>query len=67
MKQTTIKELKGGEFFTLRPIEEPKESQVYIRGVYDRSSKKYECYKWEDICAFREFRGDKVVYTDFIF
>lgn len=62
-----IKDLKKGEFFTLKPIEEPKESQVFIRGDYDRSEKKYECGKFSDISAYRMFKGDKVVYTDFTF
>ncbi len=63
----TIKELKKGEFFTLKPIAEPKESQVYVRGEYDRSEKKYECYKFNDMNAFRYYKGDKEIYTDFIF
>lgn len=35
-----IKELKIGEYFTIKPTENPKESQVYIRGEYDRADKK---------------------------
>ena len=62
-----VKELKRGEYFTLRPIAEPKESQVYIRGEYDRCEKKYECTKVSDMCDSRLFKGDKEVYTDFIF
>ena len=63
----TIKELKKGDFFTLKPIENPKESQVYIRGDYDRSTKKYFCGRFDDISYEKEFKGDKVVYTDFVF
>lgn len=63
----TIKELKKGEYFTIKPIAEPKESQVYVRGEYDRSEKKYSCYKFSDICAERFFKGDKEIYTEFIF
>lgn len=63
----TIKDLKKGEFFTLKPIEEPKETQVYIRGDYDRSTKKFECYKFSDICDYKLFKADKEVYTEFIF
>ena len=62
-----IKELKKGEFFTLKSIDNPKESQVYIRGDYDRSEKKYDCGKFSDICYSRMFDGNKVVYTDFTF
>lgn len=63
----TIKELKKGEFFTLKPIENPTEKQVYIRGDYDRSSKKYSCGRFDDCSYEKEFKGDKVVYTDFVF
>ena len=63
----TIRELKKGEFFTLKPIAEPKENQVYIRGEYDRSVKKYICAKFSDICSERFLKGDKEVYTDFTF
>lgn len=63
----TIKEIKKGDYFTLKPIEEPKESQVYVRGEYDRSEKKYSCYKFSDTNAERFFAGTKEVYTDFIF
>ena len=62
-----LKNVKLGEYFTLRPIAEPKENQVYIRGEYDRLEKKYECIKFSDMCDTRYFKGDKEVYTDFIF
>lgn len=63
----TVKELKKGDYFTLKPIEEPKESQVYVRGEYDRSEKKYSCYKFSDVNAERFYKGDKEVFVDFIF
>ena len=62
-----VKDLKIGEYFTIKPIEEPKESQVYIRGEYGRSAKKYCCGKFSDISASRLFDGNKEVYTDFTF
>lgn len=62
-----IKELKKGEFFTVKQIDNPSDSQVYVRGEYDRSERKYECYKFSDINAFRYFKGDKEIYTDFTF
>lgn len=63
----TVKELKKGQFFTLKQIEEPTESQVYIRGEYERSSKKYSCGKFSDISCGKMLKGDRVVYTDFTF
>ena len=62
-----LKELKRGDWFTLKPIENPKESQVYIRDEYDRESKKYVCGKFSDISASRLLKGDTEVYTDFTF
>lgn len=69
-KEVTMKKLKNvkaGEYFTLKPIPEPKESQVYIRDEYDRSEGKYLCYKFSDVNAWRYLKGETVVYTDFIF
>ena len=64
---TKIKDLKHGEFFTLKPIAEPKESQVFIRGEYDRSERKYWAGKFSDIGDGKLLDGNKVVYTDFTF
>ena len=66
-KPRKLKNLKQGEYFTLRPISKPKESQVYIRDEYNRYEGKYECIKFSDMCHSRLFKGDKEVYTDFIF
>lgn len=64
---TKIKDLKRGEFFTLKPIAEPKESQVFIRGEYDRSERKYWVQKWNDIGDGKYLDGNRTVYTDFTF
>ena len=63
----TIKDLKKGEYFTLKPISEPTEKQVFIRGEYDRSERKYEAIKFSDFCAVRELKPSTIVYTDFTF
>lgn len=63
----TVKELKEGEYFTFKPIAEPKESQVYIRGEYDRMERKYWAQRFSDISAGKYVDGDKEVFTDFIF
>lgn len=67
MKQVKIKDLKNGDWFTIKPIDEPKETQVYVRGDYDRSLKKYDCGKFWDISSNRYFPGEKLVYIDFYF
>lgn len=63
----TVKQLKQGEWFTRKPIAEPKESQVYIREEYDRSTCKYICTKWDDISKSILLKGTTEIYTDFIF
>lgn len=67
MEKKKISELKKGEWFTLKPIDEPNEMQVYIRGDYDRQSKTYGANKYGDYNYERFFKGSKEVYTDFIF
>lgn len=62
-----LKDVINGEFFTLKPIGNPKESQVYVKGVYDRKEKKYSCHKFSDVNDERFFKSDKIVYTDFTF
>lgn len=69
MQAVKLKDLKHGDFFTLRPIEYPSDTQVYIRerDSYCRSDKRYYCRKFGDWCYSRGFKGDRVVYTDFTF
>ncbi|MBQ8120825.1 MAG: hypothetical protein IJ172_08625 [Ruminococcus sp.] len=65
-----VKELKKGEFFTLKDVTGSTfipHSVVWVRGEYDRSSKKYECYKYDDVNHFSYLRAERVVYTDFVF
>ena len=63
----TIKELKKGQYFTKKAIDEPTEKQVWIRGDYDRSQKKYECVRFDDICQCCYLKGSVEVFTDFTF
>lgn len=68
MTSKKLKELKKGEYFTLKPVEEPSEAQVYVKDDYDRSERKYLAMKFTDIWGSgRYFKGDKVVYVDFTF
>lgn len=63
----TIKDLKRGEYFTLKPIAQPTERQVFIRGDYDRSDKRYEATRFDNIGISRLLKPDTPVYTDFVF
>lgn len=73
MKGVMIKDLKKGEYFVLTPdiiinTEFPvNESRVFVRGNYDRELKRYSCTKFVDFNSERFFKGDRIVYTDFIF
>lgn len=62
-----IKDIKKGDYFTLKEILDPKESQVYVKGDYDKASKTYSCFKFSDINSERFFKGDKEIYTGFTF
>ena len=57
----TVRELKRGEFFCLT---ESLNGRVYIRGEYDRSTKKDLCGVFDDISESRLFKGDRKVYTE---
>ena len=63
----TVKDLKQGEFFTKKAIDNPTESQVWIRGAYDKATKKYSITRFSDICDEQFMAGNKEVYTEFIF
>lgn len=63
----TVKELKKGQYFTKKAVEDPKENQVWIRGEYDRSQGKYECTRFDDICHCCYLKGSQEVFTEFTF
>lgn len=63
----TVKQLKKGDFFTRKPIEAPTEKQVYIRGDYDRETKKYSCIRFDDCNKEIMVKGDTEIFIDFVF
>lgn len=63
----TVRECKKGEYITLKEIENPKESQVYVVCGYNRSEKKYELQKFSDINSFRYVKPTTPVFTEFTF
>jgi uncharacterized lipoprotein YddW (UPF0748 family) len=67
IENLTLKDIKKGSYFTTSYIECPKETQVLIKGEYDRSSKSFSCYKFSDTNCERFLKADKEVYTDFTF
>lgn len=67
MQKIKIKDLPKGEYFTLNPLEFPKDSQVWVKGEYERSTKKYSTHKWSDVNHEVLRKGDKEVYIGFTF
>ena len=67
MEQKQLKELKKGEWFTLKPIEEPNESQVWVKDFYNREDKTYTCHCSGDVNRERFFKATKEVYVGFTF
>lgn len=66
---TKVASLKKGDYFTIanHDNEEVDSSVVWVRGEYDRSSKRYECCSFDDINVTRYLRALCLVYVDMIF
>ena len=62
-----LSQLKKGDYFTKKQIEYPNDNQVFIRGEYDRSSKTYSVIRFSDINDEYFMKGDREVFTDFVF
>ena len=67
MEQKKLKELAKGEFFTRKPIENPTEKQVFVKGDYERSTKKYSVLRFDDMNEEWFLKGDTVVFVGFTF
>ena len=59
----SVRDLPNREFFKLKP----ESKRVYIRGEFDRSTRKYDCQSFDDISVSRQFDGKKKVYAGFTF
>lgn len=64
MTYARLKDVKKGEFFRISPSDT---APVWIRDEYNRSTKKYECYKFDDMNHLGEFGGTRIVIVDFEF
>jgi len=65
--KTTVKSLKKGDWFTKKDLSDPTEMQVWIRGDYDRSSKRYSIICFGDINKEQFVKPETTAYTDFTF
>lgn len=73
MRPVLLSSVRKGEYFTLTNKVKCNEDgevlskYVYVRSDYDRESKKYEVYKFDDVNDFRFIKGTRIVWVDFIF
>lgn len=67
MTPVKLSTLRRGEYFIKKRVLFPSDSQVWVRGEYDRTERKYEIYRFDDVNRTAYLRGDTQVYTDFIF
>jgi hypothetical protein len=73
MKPVLLKNVRNGEYFTLTNNVKCNEDgevlskYVYVRSDYDRGSKKFEVYKFDNVCDYRYMKGERIVYIDFFF
>lgn len=58
-----IDKLKKGEFFKLKE----SANEVWVKDDYNRHTKKYSAYAFDDISKFREFKKGREVFTEFEF
>lgn len=69
-QQVQLRNVALGDYFMLSApnhCEQADERKVYIRGEYDRTSKRYSVTKYTDYCAERFLRGDRLVWVGFCF
>lgn len=64
MRQTTLRQIKQGEFFKLQPTDS---APVWIRGYYCREDKTFEAYKWDDTNHETFLKGNRKVFVGFTF
>ena len=64
IKQTPIKQTPRGEYFKLRATDT---ARVWVRGEYDRASKRYECYAADDVNEFIYLKGTRAAFVGFTY
>lgn len=73
MRPILLSSVRKDEYFTLTNKVKCNEDgevlskYVYVRSDYDRESKKYEVYKFDDVNDHRYMKGSRIVWIDFMF
>lgn len=55
------------KWVTFKDIEEPTPNQVWVIDSYDKSSREYLLYNWNNTSKYKSCKGDKVVFSGFYF
>ena len=64
---TTVQMLKKNDYFVTVDKYGEEGKTVYVRGTYDHSCEKYECYKFYDINSCRYFHSSQLVTDEMTF
>ena len=67
MEKKQLRELKKGEWFTIKELESPDESQVWVKDHYNRDDKTFTCHCFGDVNRERFFKANKAVFVGFTF
>ena len=60
MQKIELRKLGRGDLFRLAGNDD---APVWVRDEYDRSERKYLCYKWDDVNHWTYMRSDRGVYA----
>lgn len=60
MQKIELRKLGRGDLFRLAGNED---APVWVRDEYDRSERKYICYKWDDVNHWTYMRSVRAVYA----
>ena len=60
MQKIELRKLGRGDLFRLAGNDE---APVWVRDEYDRSERKYLCYKWDDVNHWAYMRSARGVYA----
>ncbi len=60
MQKIELRKLGRGDLFRLAGNED---APVWVRDEYDRSERKYLCYKWDDVNHWTYMRSVRAVYA----
>lgn len=61
MKAVLLKEVKKGGFFH---FQNSVTSPLWVRSVYDRSTKMFEIYRYDNVNDFHFHFGSRLVYVE---